>query len=132
MATYQKFNATVADFANGEHDLATDQLTVALTNSAPVAANSVLSDLTQIAYTNLSSRNITTTSSTQAGGVYSCVLAPLTLSASGGAVAEFQYVVAYNSSNDKLIHWADVGSAVNLADTQDFDITWGSPAFTIS
>ena len=46
MATYQKFNQTVEDFANGVYNCATDQFTVTLTTSAsaPVAGNSVLDD----------------------------------------------------------------------------------------
>jgi hypothetical protein len=115
MATFNKFNTLVADLANGVHNLATNQLTVALTNTAPTASNSILTDITQISYTNLSSRNITTTSSTQSGGLYSLVLADLTLTATG-AVGPFQYVVIYNetSASDSLICWYDRGSAVTL------------------
>lgn len=135
MATFNKFNAFVEELAHGEHDLETDQLTVALTNSsnAPVATNSDLSDLTEISYTNLSSRNITTSSSSQTSGTYKLVLTDLTLTASGGSVATFRYVVIYNSSaasaaND-LIGWYDYGSDVTLGDgdtfTIDFDGTNG-------
>ena len=110
MASFNKFNSLVADLANGVHNLATNQLTVALTNTAPTASNSTLADITQISYTNLSSRNITTTSSAQSGGVYSLVLADLTLTATG-AVGPFQYVVIYNetSPSDSLICWYDSG-----------------------
>jgi hypothetical protein len=123
MATFNKFNAVAADLPNGAHDLSSDQLVVALTNVAPTAANSTLSDLTEIAYTNLSSRNITTTSSTQTAGTYSLVLQDLTLTASG-AVAEFRYVVIYNSApaGDPLIGWYDYGSGVTLADGESFTI----------
>lgn len=120
MATYNKFNQLAADLANGLHNLATGQLVVALTAAAdaPVASNSQLSNLTQIAYTNLSSRNITTTSSTQTSGTYSLVLQDLTLTASGGSVATFRYVAIYNdsSADDKLICWFDLGENVTLAD----------------
>lgn len=63
MATFNKFNAFVEHLAEKVHNLGSDALTVALTNSAPLATNSVLADLTQIAYTNLSSRTLTVTSS---------------------------------------------------------------------
>lgn len=126
MATYTKFNQTVEDLANGVHDLSADQLVVALTNTAPVAGNSVLADLTEISYTNLSSRNITTTSSTQTSGTYSLVLEDLVLTASGGTVADFQYVVIYNdaptSPADPLIGFYDYGSAVSLGDGESFTI----------
>jgi hypothetical protein len=39
------------------HNLATDQLTIALSNSAPTASNTVLANITEITYTNLSTRN---------------------------------------------------------------------------
>lgn len=123
MATLNIFNALTADLPNKVHDLSSDQLTVALTNVAPVATDSVLADLTEIDYTNLSSRNITTTSSTQTGGTYSLVLQDLTLTASG-AVPEFRYVVVYNSTpaGNNLIGWYDNGDGVTLADGETFTI----------
>jgi len=78
MATFNKFNAwpeNMVEVAN----LGTDQFVIALTNTAPSATNSVLADITQISYTNLSSRNVTTTSSSQTGGTYTLVLQDLQL-----------------------------------------------------
>lgn len=130
MASYNKFNAFVADIANKVHNLGSDQLTVALSNTLPVATNAVLANITQISYTNLSSRNITTTSSTQTSGLYKLILSDLVLTASG-TVATFQYVIIYNStaSGSPLIAWFDYGSAVILGNTQtftlDFDNTNG-------
>ncbi|MEI6580804.1 MAG: hypothetical protein WCO07_01385 [bacterium] len=125
MATYNKFNAFVANIANKKHNLGADQLAVALTATAnaPVATNVALADLTQVSYTNLSSRNITTTSSTQTSGTYKLILADLTLTASG-AVASFQYVVIYNTiaTSFELICWYDYGSAVTLANGDQFVI----------
>ena len=95
MATYNKFQAW-PDYMVEPANLATDQFTVFLTNSAPVATNSVLADITQIAYTNLSSRAMTTTSSSQTTGTYKLILAPITLTASG-AVATFRYFGIYGS-----------------------------------
>jgi hypothetical protein len=104
MATFTKFQPFVEKLAEKVHNLGSDQLVVALTNSAPSAANGVLADITQISYTNLSSRNITTTSSSQTSGTYKLVLADLTLTASG-AVGPFRYVVIYNdtAASDDLI-----------------------------
>lgn len=127
MATYNKFNAFVADIANKVHNLGSDQLTVALTASAnaPVATNTVLANLTQISYTNLSSRNITTSSSTQTSGTYNLKLSNLTLTASG-AVATFRYAVIYNSTaaSGNLIGWYDYGADVTLANGDTFVITF--------
>jgi len=132
MATYNKFQQFVEDVAHGVHDLETDQLTVALcaTASAPVATNSVLADLTEIAYTNLSSRDITTTSSGHTTGTYKLVMTDLVLTASGGAVAAFQYVVIYNNTPasplDPLICWYDYGSALTLADGETLTIDFSA------
>ena len=126
MATLNFVNSFKEALAEKVHNLGSDQLVVALTNSsnAPVATNTQLSDLTQIAYTNLSSRNITTSSSSQTSGTYKLVLADLTLSASGGSVATFRYIAIYNdtATNDELIGWYDNGSDVSLSDGQSFNI----------
>lgn len=120
---YQKFNAFVADAANGVHHMATDQIKIALTAVSPVATNAVLADLTEISYTNLSTRNITTTSSTQTSGLYKYIAADLVLTASG-AVAGFRYVVIYNSTPaaGNLIGFYDYGSTVTLASGDNFTV----------
>lgn len=126
MASFTKFQPFVEHLAEKVHNLGSDQLVIALcaAASAPVNTNGVLADLTTIAYTNLSSRNITTTSSTQTGGTYKLVLADLVLTASGGSVATFRYVVIYNdtATSDNLIGFYDYGSNVTLADGETFTI----------
>ena len=136
MATFNKFNQFVEDVAHGVHDLETDQIVVALCASAnaPVATNAVLADLTEIAYTNLSSRNVTTTSSAETSGTYKLTLTDLVLTASGGSVAAFRYIVLYNDTQttpaDPLIGWYDYGSDLTLNDTEtltiDFDDAGGA------
>jgi hypothetical protein len=139
MATYNKFNAFVADLANGVHNFASDQISVALTAAAnaPVAGNSVLADLTTVALTNLASANVTTTSSTQTSGTYSLVLVDPTLTASGGSVGPFQYIVFYNNSaaGDPLIAWYDYGSEITLADGESLAVnidTTNNRLFTLA
>lgn len=133
MATYNKFNSFVEALAEKVHNLGSDQLVVALTNSAPVAGNTVLANITQVSYTNLSSRNITTLSSSQTGGTYTLVLDDLVLTASG-AVGPFRYVVVYNdtATNDELIAWAEYpGGSISLANGESFTVNFGANLFSL-
>ncbi len=133
MATFTKFQSFVEAIAEKVHNLGSDTLTVALTATAnaPVNTNTQKSNLTEIAYTNLSARVITVSSSAQSSGTYKLVCTDLVLTASGGAVASFRYVVIYNdtATNDELICFFDYGSSLTLADgdtfTLDFDGTNG-------
>ncbi len=137
MATFNKFQAFVEHMAEGVHVFGTHQLVVALTNSAPLATNSVLADIAQISYTGLSSRNITTSSSAQTSGTEKVICADLTLTASA-SVGPFRYVVIYNdtptSPADPLVGYYDYGSSITLASGEtlliDFDGTNG--LFTVA
>ena len=133
MASFVKINDFVAN-AVENMDLESDQLVIALSNTAPSSessnptadTNGILGNVTQISYSNLSSRNLTTSSSGQSGGVYKLVLADLTLTASGGSVAAFRYIYIYNdtvtSPADPLIGYYDYGSSLTLNDGDTFTI----------
>lgn len=128
MATFNKFNSFVEACAHGTHNLGSDTLTLALcaAANAPVATNTQLSNLTQIAYTNLSSRVLTVSDSSQTSGTYKLTINDLTLSASGGAVAAFRYVVIYNdtATNDELVGYYDYGSDLTLANGESLDVNF--------
>ena len=133
MASFVKINDFVAN-AVENMDLESDQLVIALSNTAPSSessnptadGNGILGNVTQVSYSNLSSRNLTTSSSGQSGGVYKLVLADLTLTASGGSVAAFRYIYIYNdtvtSPADPLIGYYDYGSSLTLNDGDTFTI----------
>lgn len=127
MAVFNKFDCFVENVAEKVHNLGSDQLTLALTNTAPVAGNTVLANITEVSYTNLSTRNLTTSSSSQTSGLYKLVVADTTLTSTGGSTGPFQYVVVYNSTaaGGPLMGWYDYGSALTLASgeslTVDFD-----------
>lgn len=133
MAAFNKFSSFVEAVAEKVHNLGSEQLVVALcaAANAPVAGNAVLADLTQVDYTNCSTRNITTGSSAQTGGTYKLTLTDLVLTAGGGSVGPFRYIVIYNDTalTDELIGWYDYGSDLTLASgetlTIDFDGTSG-------
>jgi len=136
MATFNKFNAFVENLAEGAHNLQTNTLKIALTNSAPSASNSLLSDITQISSGNgytTGGTTATVSSSAQTSGTYKLVLADVVFTASGGSIGPFRYAVLYDSTPTSplkpLIGYWDYGSSVTLADTEtftvDFDGTTG-------
>jgi len=123
------------DLAKGVHNFTSDAsstVTVALcaAANAPVVTNSVLADLTQISYTNLSSRVITGTTAEHTAGTVAFTANDLVLTASGGSVAAFRYIVLYNddptSPADPLICYLDYGADLTLADTQTLTIDFSS------
>ncbi len=116
MAVFNKFDCFVENVAEKVHNLGSDQLTLALTNTAPSAANTVLANITEITYTNLSTRNLTTSASSQTSGLYKLVVADTTLTSTGGSTGPFRYVVVYNSTaaGGPLIGWYDYGTALTL------------------
>jgi hypothetical protein len=123
VATFNKFNSFVEAVAEKVHNLGSDSLKIALTNTVPVNTNTQLSNITEISYTNLSARTVTTSASAQSSGTYKLTLTDLVLTASG-AVATFRYVVLYNdtATNKELIGWWDYGSAVTMANGETFTI----------
>ena len=126
MATFNKFNSFSEALAEKVHNLGADALKVVLTNTAPVATNTQLSNITQIANGNgytTGGAAITTTSSAQTSGTYKLVLADVVFTATG-AVGPFRYAVIYNdtATNDELIGWYDYGSSISLANTETFTI----------
>ena len=124
-ATFNKFNSFVADIANKVHNLGSDQLQLALTDVAPVAGNTQLSNITEISYTNVSSRAVTTSSCTQTSGLLKLICEALTLTASG-TVPQFRYVVLYNTvpANKNLIAWWDYGAEINMQNSESLAVNF--------
>jgi hypothetical protein len=137
MASFNK----IADFiVNAVHnmDLESDQIAIALSNTAPGSESTtptgdgdgVLANVTEISYTNCSSRAVTTTSSSQTSGTYKLVLADLTLTASGGSVGPFRYIYVYDdtvtSPADPLIGYYDYASALTLNDGDSFTVDFSA------
>lgn len=120
-----KFHCLTADLAHKKHDLSADTLKMLLTNSAPALANAVKTDITEIAagsgYT-AGGITIPVTSSAQSAGAYKLILTDTTLTASGGAIANWRYAVLYNdtSATDALMWYYDYGSVVTIASGESF------------
>jgi hypothetical protein len=137
MATFNKVNDFVKNAVHNM-DLESDQIVIALSNTAPGSEpsnpasdnNGVLANVTQITYTNLSSRNVTTTSSTQSGGTYKLVLADITLTSTGGTTGPFRYVYIYDDTvttpADPLIGYYDYGSSLTLNDGDSLTVDFSA------
>lgn len=125
MASFVKVNSFVEALAEKVHNLGSDQLKIALTNTDPTASVTNYAGLTApLAATNLSGAtpfNVTTSSSAQTSGTYKLVCADLTLTATG-SVGPFRYVVLYNdtAASDEVIAYYDYGSSITLATSETF------------
>ena len=100
-----------------------------------MATNSVLADLTTIAYTNLSSRIVTGITAEHTTGTVTFTATDLVLTASG-AVSTFRYVGLYDddptSPADPLICWYDYGSDVTLASGETFTLDFTAGFATLA
>jgi len=137
MAVFNKFNSFVEALAEKAHNLGSDVLKVALTDSAPVATNTVLANITQITAENGYSAGgpaVTVSSSSQTSGTYSLVGVDRVITASGGTIGPFRYVALYNdtAASDELIGWYDYGSSITLADGETFTVNFGANILTLA
>lgn len=126
-AAFNKFNQFVEDLAKKVHNLDTDAIKVMLTNTAPVATNTVKANITEIAagsgYT-AGGNASAFVSGAQTSGLYKLILAAVTFTAAGGTIGPFRYAVFYNSTpaGGNLIGWYDYGSAISVPDGSGFTV----------
>ncbi len=132
--TFVKFQPFVENVAEKVFNLGSDTLKVALSNTAPNATDSQLSQITQIAGANgytTGGTAATISSSGQSGGTYKLVLADVIFTAVTGSMGTFRYIILYDdtATNDELIGYWDYGSSLTLlvgdSFTVDFDATNG-------
>jgi len=134
MATYNKIQDFTEQLCKGVHQChaAGHTFKVMLTNSAPVATNTILSNITEIAagngYTAGGEDAQNDLSETTGTATVSAV--DVVWTASGGTIGAFQYVVLYNdtatSPLDALIAWWDYGGSITLAVGETFTVDFGS------
>lgn len=129
MAAFNKFDQYAADKHNGVHNFAAHTFKILLTNTAPVAGNTVKANLTEIAAGNgytAGGATVTTTSSTQTAGTWKWVAPDVVFTAAGGSIGPFRYAVLYNDTPtapaDPLIGWWDYGSSITLANGETFTV----------
>ena len=131
MATFNKFQDFTEQLTLGIHDWDTHVFKVALTNSAPVATNTILSNITQISGTNgyTTGGTATTIAVSETTGTTTVTGTEVIFTASG-AMGPFQYAVLYNDSAtsplDALVGWWDYASAVTLAASETFTVKFNN------
>lgn len=132
---FNKFNCFVGDLGLKLHNLDTDTLNVYLTNSAPVASNTVYNTPAD-----LSTSGGYTAGGADAQGAYSQSSGTGTLSGvdivftATTGFGPFRYAVLYNntSGTKPLIGWWDYGSAVTLAASETFTVDFGASILTLA
>jgi hypothetical protein len=127
MAAFNKFNQFVADVASKVHNLGSDTLKVALTNTAPVATNTVFANITEIAAGNgytAGGGAATLVTSAQSAGTYVLKLNNVTFTATPGSIGPFRYCVLYNSTAaaGNLIGWYDYGTNLTITAGNSFQV----------
>jgi hypothetical protein len=141
VATYNKFNSFTEYLINGDIDFDADTFKVMLTNVAPVATNTVLANLTDLAtgggYT--AGGTATTITVTRSSGTTKVAGSDVVFTAAGGTIGPFRYACLYDDTpagtpTDPLVAWWDYGAAVTLNSgetfTVDFDATNGIAQLT--
>jgi hypothetical protein len=127
MAAYNKFQDFVEQLVAGVHDFDAHTFKIMLTNTAPVATNTVKANLTEISAGNgyTAGGTATTITVSETSGTAKVTGTDVVFTATG-AVGPFRYAVLYNdtptSPADPLIAWWDYGSSISLANTETFTV----------
>ena len=136
MATYNKIQDYTEQLNKAVHNWSSHTFKAMLTNSAPVATNTVFANLTEISAGNgytAGGMTLDTVTLSETTGTAKVTIADEVLTASGGSIGPFRYVAIYNdtatSPADALVCWYDYGSSITVGDgesfTIDFDATNG-------
>lgn len=142
-ATFTFYQDFKEQLGKGVHNLATNTIKIALTNTAPnLATHTVLADITQIGtgggYTGGAGGGVLLDSVTytEAAGTGTFIAADEVITAAGGSIGPFQYGVVYNDTAaapvDALIGHLNYGSALTLADTETLTFDFTTSIFTIA
>lgn len=135
MASFVKYYEFVQELGLEGHLLTTDQVNVALTNTAPTLTHTTLAQVTEITAANgyVADGEDTANGWTNTTGTSTCAASDVTWTASGGAINTFQYVILFNvTAGDKLIGYWDYGSAVDLAVGESFTVDFTTSSFTLA
>ena len=136
MASYNKFQQFVQDLCEKVHNLSSDQVEVYLSNATPSASlDAVKADLAEISTGNgYTGPQDTQNTGAEATGTYTLTGTKVVITASGGSIGPFQYVVLQNTTPtsplDPLIGWWDYGSALTLLTGESFSVKFNGSETT--
>jgi len=136
MATLQKTYYLTVDLGSKIHNLTSDTLKLAFTDTAPTTATHVYADIVSpISLTNMAtSTALTGVTWTQTTGTSTLTANTWTGTSQTGNFGPFRYVVVYNdtATSKNVIGWFDYGSEVTLigANADQFTMTFASGLLT--
>jgi hypothetical protein len=131
MASFNKFNCFVQDVAHALHDMKTGTphvFKVYLTNTAPVATNTVYNTPADLAAGNgyvAGGVSIGAVTGAQVSGVFKFTAGSQpSWTAAGGSIGPFEYAVLYNATSATLplIGWWDYGTPITLTNGNTFTV----------
>lgn len=135
MAAFNKFNDFTEQLVRGVHDWDAHTFKVALTNTAPTAADvSFLPGSAHPPPTNVNGYptggSATTITISESSGTTTAQGTQVVFTATAGGIGQFRYVILYNdtatSPADAGIGWWDYGSSISLADGESFTVQFNS------
>lgn len=142
MAAYVKYQNFVEDLGKGVHQFhaAGHTLRIVLSNTAPnVAIHTVKADVAEIAGGNgyTAGGHDTQNDYTETTGTGTCSAVDIVITASGGSIGPFRYVILLNDTPvtpaGPLISYWDYGTSITLLTGETFTINFGSNTlFTIA
>ena len=134
MATsaWNKFNDFSEQLVRGVHDFDANTFKVVLTNTAPSAGNTILTDITQVTngggYT--TGGEATTITISETSGTTTVSGTEIVWTGTGAGFGPFRYAVLYNDSTtsptDALIAWFDYGSSISVAASETFTLKFNN------
>lgn len=123
---YQKFNCFTQDVLNKKHNFSTDVFKIMLTNVAPDPANTVISNISEIAaHPGYSAGGpIVPVTELAAGGVTTVKGTSLFIAPTSVALGPFRYVVLYNATaaGGPLVGYWDFGVSITLGVAKAFAV----------
>jgi hypothetical protein len=136
MPAAQKFNDYSEQKNRGVHNWGSHVFKLFLTNTAPAAANTILSDITQLTtgggYTGGAGGGVALSGVTiaETGGTTTVQANQVVVTATGAAIGPFRYYGIYNDTAaapvDALVLFWDHGSAVTLNDGDSFTVKFNN------